>query len=76
MLRRYENYQDSFLRVSFSDEDNSKFRFEKEVDMERFVRELVGDTLKVFQIPFQRVTLTAYHNGHHIEAINRCWPNF
>lgn len=47
ILRRHPHNQDSFLRVSFTDEDGLHFRFDRrEVDGPRFIEERVGTILK------------------------------
>ena len=47
ILRQYKNNQDAFLRVSFTDEDRHKFRFDRrEVDGPGFIQDRVGTILK------------------------------
>ncbi|KAJ7709483.1 RNA dependent RNA polymerase-domain-containing protein [Mycena rosella] len=46
IIRKYQKYEDNFLRVDFRDEDKLQFRWAREVDGSNFVRERVGDILK------------------------------
>lgn len=47
ILRQYPNNHDAFLRVSFTDEEGLKYRFDRrEVDGARFIDEHVGTILK------------------------------
>ncbi|KAI0079598.1 RdRP-domain-containing protein [Panus rudis PR-1116 ss-1] len=46
VIRSYPNHQDSFLRVSFLDEDNLQYRLDREVDGRSFIQRRVGGILK------------------------------
>ncbi|KAJ7256500.1 RNA dependent RNA polymerase-domain-containing protein [Mycena haematopus] len=46
ILRRYQKYEENFLRVDFRDEDKLQYRWAREVDGSYFVRERVGGILK------------------------------
>ncbi|KAF8581580.1 RdRP-domain-containing protein [Ramaria rubella] len=47
ILRQYPDHHESFLRVSFTDEDNLQFRFDqREVDGPDFIQRRVGTILK------------------------------
>ncbi|KAJ7632964.1 RNA dependent RNA polymerase-domain-containing protein [Roridomyces roridus] len=46
IIRKYQNYEDHFLRVDFRDEDKMQYRWDREVDGSHFVRERVGGILK------------------------------
>jgi hypothetical protein len=46
VIRAYESrHQESFLRVSFLDESNLRYRFDREVDGPKFIRTRVGPFL-------------------------------
>ncbi|KAG8900741.1 hypothetical protein FRC00_011553 [Tulasnella sp. 408] len=46
VLRQYPAHQEYFLRVYFTDEDKLHFRWDREVDGARFVKERVGGVLE------------------------------
>ncbi|KAJ7112452.1 RNA dependent RNA polymerase-domain-containing protein [Mycena crocata] len=46
VIRKYQNFDDHFLRVDFRDEDKLQYRWAREVDGSYFVRERVGGILK------------------------------
>jgi len=47
VIRRYDNENhENFLRVTFRDENHLQYRFDREVDGPRFIRERVGVFLK------------------------------
>ncbi|TCD63993.1 hypothetical protein EIP91_004695 [Steccherinum ochraceum] len=45
IIRQYPRDHDSFLRVSFVDENNLQYRFDREVDGRAFIQKRVGDIL-------------------------------
>ncbi|KAJ6531309.1 RNA dependent RNA polymerase-domain-containing protein [Mycena capillaripes] len=46
IIRKYQKYEENFLRVDFRDEDKLQYRWAREVDGSYFVRERVGGILK------------------------------
>ncbi|KAJ7461474.1 RNA dependent RNA polymerase-domain-containing protein [Mycena latifolia] len=46
IIRKYQKYEDNFLRVDFRDEDKLQYRWAREVDGSHFVRDRVGGILK------------------------------
>ena len=46
VIREYQGYEDHFLRVDFRDEDRLPYRWDRDVDVESYVRERVGTLLK------------------------------
>ncbi|KAJ7172136.1 RNA dependent RNA polymerase-domain-containing protein [Mycena filopes] len=46
IIRRYQGYEEKFLRVDFRDEDKLQYRWAREVDGSNFVHERVGGILK------------------------------
>jgi len=46
VLRKYPDHPHHFIRVHFTDEEHHQFRWQREVDGRKFVREHVGDILK------------------------------
>ncbi|KAJ7633050.1 RNA dependent RNA polymerase-domain-containing protein [Roridomyces roridus] len=46
IIRRYQQYENHFLRVDFRDEDKMQYRWDREVDGSHFVRERVGGILR------------------------------
>lgn len=46
VIRRYQGYEDHFMRVDFRDEDRLQYRWDREVDGTPFLIERVGRTLK------------------------------
>ncbi|KAJ7735431.1 RNA dependent RNA polymerase-domain-containing protein [Mycena olivaceomarginata] len=46
IIRKYQNYEQNFLRVDFRDEDKLQYRWAREVDGSDFVRKRVGGILK------------------------------
>ena len=46
VIRKYEGYEDNFIRVDFRDEDRLQYRWDREVDGAKFVRHRVGRILK------------------------------
>ncbi|KAF7337989.1 RNA-dependent RNA polymerase [Mycena venus] len=46
IIRKYQRYEENFLRVDFRDEDKLQYRWAREVDGSGFVRERVGRILK------------------------------
>ena len=46
VIRRYQGYQDHFIRVDFRDEDRLQYRWDREVDGTTLLQERVGTILK------------------------------
>jgi RNA-dependent RNA polymerase len=64
VIRKYEGYEDHFIRVDFRDEDCLQYRWDREVDGSSFVRERVGTTLKQgFVLAGRRFEFLAYSNS-------------
>lgn len=62
VIRAYDaEHQESFLRVSFVDENRSKFRFDREVDGPAFIRSRVGPfLLEGLVIGYRKFEFLAY----------------
>ncbi|KAG9048828.1 hypothetical protein FS837_011911 [Tulasnella sp. UAMH 9824] len=64
VLRQYPAHQEYFLRVNFTDEDKLHFRWDREVDGARFVKERVGGVLEQgLNIAGRRFEFLAYSNS-------------
>lgn len=69
ILRRYADYQDHFLRVSFLDEDRLNHRApqDRNIDNTLFIKQCVGDRMKAgfqigtFHFDFLGYTMSALH---------------
>ncbi|KAL0061487.1 hypothetical protein AAF712_011710 [Marasmius tenuissimus] len=46
VIRRYEGYEENFIRVHFREEDELRFRWDREVEEKPFLKERVGGLLK------------------------------
>ncbi|TFK54621.1 RdRP-domain-containing protein [Heliocybe sulcata] len=61
VIRRYEGYDQYFLRVDFRDEDRLQYRWDREVIAEFFLKERVGKILKNgFELASRKFEFLAY----------------
>ncbi|KAF9265704.1 RdRP-domain-containing protein [Marasmius fiardii PR-910] len=64
IIRRYEGYEDYFIRVDFRDEDRLQYRWDRQVDGRSFLRERVGGILKKgFELGGRYFYFLAYSNS-------------
>lgn len=64
VIRRYEGYEEHFLRVDFREEDRLHFHWTREVDATSFLNERVGGILKGgFEIAGRRFEFLAYSSS-------------
>ncbi|KDR73538.1 hypothetical protein GALMADRAFT_251265 [Galerina marginata CBS 339.88] len=64
VIRQYQGFEDHFLRVDFRDEDRLQYRWDREVDGTSFLKERVGNTLKLgFELAGRRFEFLAYSSS-------------
>ncbi|KZT27322.1 RdRP-domain-containing protein [Neolentinus lepideus HHB14362 ss-1] len=60
-IRRYEGYEEYFIRVDFRDEDRLQYRWDREVIAEFFLKQRVGEVLKNgFELASRKFEFLAY----------------
>ncbi|KAF9481150.1 RdRP-domain-containing protein [Pholiota conissans] len=64
VIRRYQGFEDHFIRVDFRDEDRLQYRWEREVDGRAFLEKRVGSILKDgFVLAGRKFEFLAYSNS-------------